>query len=263
MPRPQIHCDAAVGWALSMLTEYDRALNPLGFSTMLLDRIAKIQQANIGLRYADSVTIDFHKMGRSHYPSSAFIVNRREDLKYLARSVQDTPYFSDADPRRDPALFTLECSRPGIGPYAVIASLNGIGLVGWQMLLGRSIEMAELLKEKLSRLEHCKVLNRGTLGASVNWWVLPKGRDAEEIFQKFVRNELSPEQRERYRKEIRHLFDKRLKMMDPQLDARLGFTTNFGYSPNGFELPAWKAVFFNPKTTDAMIERIVASIDEL
>jgi glutamate/tyrosine decarboxylase-like PLP-dependent enzyme len=263
MPKPQIHCDAAVGWAMSMLTDYDRLHNPLEFSPGLLERIEKIQLANVGLRYADSVTIDFHKMGRSHYPSSAFIVNHREDLKYLARNVSDTPYFSDADPRRDPALFTLECSRPGIGPYAVIASLNGIGLVGWQLLLARGIEMAELLKERLSKLEYCKVLNRDTLGASVNWWVLPKGRDAEEIFQRIVRNELTPEQLDRYRKEIRHLFDKRLKTMNPELDARLGFTTSFGYCPHGNELPAWKAVFFNPKTTDAMVERIVASIEEL
>lgn len=263
MPKPQIHCDAAVGWAMSMLTDYDRLDNPLEFSPGLLERIEKIQLANVGLRYADSVTIDFHKMGRSHYPSSAFIVNHREDLKYLARSVSDTPYFSDADPRRDPALFTLECSRPGIGPYAVIASLNGIGLVGWQMLLARGVEMAELLKERLSKLEYCKVLNRETLGASVNWWVLPKGRNAEEIFQRIVRNELTDEQLDRYRKEIRHLFDKRLKTMNPELDARLGFTTSYGFCPHGNELPGWKAVFFNPKTTDAMVERIVASIEEL
>jgi len=263
MPKPQIHCDAAVGWAMSMLTDYDRLNNPLEFSPGLLERIEKVQRANVGLRYADSVTIDFHKMGRSHYPSSAFIVNHREDLKYLARSVTDTPYFSDADPRRDPALFTLECSRPGIGPYAVIASLNGIGLVGWQMLLARGIEMAELLKERLSKLEYCKVLNRETLGASVNWWVLPKGRNAEEIFQRIIRNELTSEQLDRYRKEIRHLFDKRLKTMNPELDARLGFTTSYGYCPHGNELPGWKAVFFNPKTTDAMVERIVASIEEL
>ncbi|MFM2216274.1 MAG: L-2,4-diaminobutyrate decarboxylase [Planctomycetota bacterium] len=263
MPKPQIHCDAAVGWAMSMLTDYDRLDNPLEFSPGLLERIEKIQLANVGLRYADSVTIDFHKMGRSHYPSSAFIVNHREDLKYLARSVSDTPYFSDADPRRDPALFTLECSRPGIGPYAVVASLNGIGLVGWQMLLARGVEMAELLKERLSKLEYCKVLNRGTLGASVNWWVLPKGRNAEEIFQRIVRNELTDEQLDRYRKEIRHLFDKRLKTMNPELDARLGFTTSYGFCPHGNELPGWKAVFFNPKTTDAMVERIVASIEEL
>ena len=59
------------------------------------------------------------------------------------------------------------------------------------------------------------------------------------------------------------LFDKRSKMMDPKMDARLGFTTSFGYCPHGIDIPAWKAVFFNPKTTEAMVDRIVESIEEL
>ena len=47
--------------------------------------------------------------------------------------------------RRDPALFTLETSRPALGPYAVMASLNGIGLTGWQMLTARALELARVI----------------------------------------------------------------------------------------------------------------------
>lgn len=263
VPPPQLHADAAVGWALSMLTDYNTDTNPLLFNTEIIDVVRQVQHKNIGLRYADSVTIDFHKMGRGHYPASAFIVNRREDLKYLARTVSDTPYFSDADASRDPALFTLECSRPGLGPYSVIASLNGIGLIGWQMLIARSLELAQRLKQKLSAVEHCKVLNMNTCGGSVNWWVLPKGRNANDIYDRLVNNELTPDQLQRYLPEVRSLFDKRQKMMDPALDARLGFTTSFGYCPHGIDIPAWKAVFFNPKTTEEIVDRIVYSIEEL
>lgn len=263
VPTPQLHADAAVGWALSMLTDYDTQKNSLLMSEQLLDIVRRVQLKNRGLRFADSVTIDFHKMGRGHYPSSAFIVNRREDLKYLARTVSDTPYFSDADASRDPALFTLECSRPGFGPYSVIASLNGIGLTGWQMLLARSLELTQRLKDKLSQIDHCKVLNAGTCGATVNWWVLPKGRNADDIYQRLVRNELTSEQLARYLPEVRQLFDKRIKMMDPAVDARLGFTTSFGYCPNGIDIPAWKAVFFNPKTNEDIVDRIAYSIAEL
>lgn len=262
-PMPQLHADAAVGWALSMLTDYDIQKNPLQMSEELRSLVGKVQKLNRGLRFADSVTIDFHKMGRGHYPSSAFIVNRREDLKYLARSVNDTPYFSDADASRDPALFTLECSRPALGPYAVVASLNAIGLTGWQMLIARSLELAQRLKDRLSKLDYCRVLNAGTCGATVNWWVFPKGRNAEEIYQQLLRNQLSIEQRNRYFPEIRRLFDKRTKMMDPTLDARLGFTSSFGFCPHGIDIPAWKAVFFNPKTTEEMVDRIANSIEEL
>jgi L-2,4-diaminobutyrate decarboxylase len=263
VPTPQLHADAAVGWALAMLTDYDCSKNSLQMSDSLLTIVRSVQIKNSGLRFADSVTIDFHKMGRGHYPSSAFIVNRREDLKYLARTVSDTPYFSDADASRDPALFTLECSRPGLGPYSVIASLNGIGLTGWQMLLARSLELAQRLKDRLAKIEYCKVLNEGTTGATVNWWVLPKGRNAEDIYQKLIKNELTADQWKRYCPEIRQLFDKRLKMLDHELDARLGFTTSYGYCPHGIDIPAWKAVFFNPKTTDEMVDRIAVSIEEL
>jgi glutamate/tyrosine decarboxylase-like PLP-dependent enzyme len=215
------------------------------------------------LKHADSITIDFHKMGRGHYPSSAFIVNRREDLKYLARSVSDTPYFSDASASRDPALFTLECSRPGLGPYTVMASLDGIGLNGWRMLVARSLELAEYFKERLSRLSYCRVLNRHTPGAAVNWWVLPKGRNADEIFDRLVAGQLSQPELNRYFTEIRRSYERREASADPVQDARLGFTTDYGFNPHGLSIPAWKAVFFNPKTDQAIIDRIIYSLEEL
>jgi len=260
---PQLHVDAAVGWALCFLSDYDNAKNPLEFTPELLKVVERVQQHALGMRLADSVTLDFHKMGRGHYPSSAFIMNRRADLKYLARDVADTPYFAEADSRRDPALVTLECSRPGLGPYAVMASLNGIGLTGFQMLTARSLELAHGLKQRLAKLDYCKVLNAETNGPSVVWWVLPKGRDASAIFDKLERGELPPEEMHRYFGEVKRLFGKRNYSLDPAIDARLSFTTNFGYCPNGIEIPAWKAVFFNPKTDEAVLDQLVESLETL
>lgn len=263
VPPPQLHADAAVGWALCFLNDYDAARNPLQMSAGLLAIVERVKGHCAGLRHADSVTLDFHKMGRGHYPSSAFIVNRRADLKYLARDVADTPYFSDADARRDPALFTLETSRPGIGPYVVMASLNGIGLQGWQMLVARSLELAEMLKKRLDALEYCQVLNRETTGSNVCFWVLPRGRDAHALFAALEAGTLSPDDAHRTFAEVRRMFTKRERAMDPATDARLGFTTSVGYRPHGFDLPAWKAVFFNPRTDESVIDRIIDSIEEV
>jgi len=202
-------------------------------------------------------------MGWGHYPASAFIVNRRDDLRHLLRTLEQVPYFCEAEFRHDPALFTLECSRPGIGPYSVMASLNGIGLRGYQVLLAHALEMAALLKKKIAELDYCKVLNFATTGTTVVWWVLPKGRNAEEIYRKLERGELTAAERERYFREIRHLFEKRSADLDPKIDARLSFTTSIGYSPHGISLPAWKAVFFNPKTDQEVIEQVIASIEDL
>ncbi len=262
MVTPQLHVDAAVGWALCFLTDYDLESNLLEFTPRVLRIVERIRKLALGMELADSVTMDFHKMGRSHYPSSAILLNRKDDLKYLARSVHDTPYFAEADQRRDPALVTLECSRPAIGPYAVMASLNAIGLTGWQMLTARSLELAAILKERLEELDNCKVLNAGTDGPSVCWWVLPKGRDAKALFTRLERGELSEAETKRYFNEVRRLFDKRANAMDPTVDARLSFTTNFGYCPHGVEVPAWKAVLFNPKTDESVLDRVIDSIEE-
>lgn len=261
--KPQLHVDAAVGWVLSFLTEYPLGGNPLSFGDEVLLLVQRSQLAAEGLRVADSITMDFHKMGWGHYPGAAFLVNRRADLKYLSRNVEDVPYFPEADPRRDPALFTLECSRPALGPYTVMASLNGIGLTGWQMLVTRALELANLLKQRLEELEYCKVLNLGTNGPSVVWWVLPKGRDAKKIFSELESGALSPERFARYSAEIRHQYEKREKAMSPAVDARLSFTTGIGYEPQGVDLPAWKAVFFNPATDESVVNRLIESIEEL
>lgn len=260
---PHLHVDAAVGWVSCFLTEYDVNANPLGITEATLSLVERCQQANTGFRFADSVTIDFHKMGWGHYPSSAFIVNRRDDLARLFRSVNDTPYFSEADYRHDPALFTLECSRPALGPYCVMASLNGLGLQGYQTLVGNAMDMARELKIRLDQLEYCKVLNPDTPGPNVVWWVLPHGRDAKAIYRRVEQGDLPTEERTRFFAEIHRLFEKRAATMDPTRDARLSYTLSMGYRPNGIELPAWKAVFFNPKTDLAVVEQIVRSIEEL
>jgi glutamate/tyrosine decarboxylase-like PLP-dependent enzyme len=263
VPAPQLHVDAAVGWVLSFLTEYNLASNELGFSPQLLALVGRAQQQAAGLRAADSITIDFHKMGWGHYPGSAFLVNRRQDLRFLSRSVEQTPYFCEADGRRDPALFTLECSRPALGPYTVMASLNGIGLAGWQLLVARALELAEILKQRLESLEYCKVLNLEVVGPSVVWWVLPQGRNAKEIYQRVLEGKMPADKFERYAAEIRRLFEKREKGMDPALDPRLSYTTNIGHRAHGLALPAWKAVFFNPLTNVEIIDRLVYSLEEL
>ncbi len=263
MPTPQLHIDAAVGWVLCFLNEYNIAENAFGVDTDVLPLIKKIQEYGRSIQCADSVTVDFHKMGWGHYPSSAFIVNRRDDLTYIFRSKEQIPYFSEAEYRRDPALFTLECSRPAIGPYSVMASLNGIGLKGYQMLVAHALELAAYAKKLLDELEYCKVLNKESVGVSVLWWVLPKGRNAKKIYEKLVHGKLTEHDRERYFTEIKHLFDTRAEILDPKKDARLSFTTSIGYSPRGIAVPAWKAVFFNPKTDREVVKQIVAGIEKL
>jgi L-2,4-diaminobutyrate decarboxylase len=116
VPAPQLHVDAAVGWVVSFLSEYRLEENPLNFEPALLPLVGRVQRMAEGLRQADSVTLDFHKMGWGHYPGSAFLVNRRADLRYLARSVGEMPYFSEADPRRGPGVVHAGMFATGLRP---------------------------------------------------------------------------------------------------------------------------------------------------
>ncbi|HMO37455.1 MAG TPA: hypothetical protein PKA06_15555, partial [Gemmatales bacterium] len=105
--------------------------------------------------------------------------------------------------------------------------------------------------------------NPGTVGPNVCFWVLPKGRNAGEIFERLLAGQLPTDKIERYFAEIRRMYEKREKVLDPTRDARLSFTTSIGYQPHGYHLPAWKAVFFNPKTDESHIDRLIDSIEEM
>lgn len=263
VPAPQLHVDAAAGWPLCFLNEYNIEANPFRLSREVLAEVTRIREKAMSIRHADSVTIDFHKMGWGHYPSSAFIVYNREDINLLFRRMDQVPYFSEADYRHDPALFTLETSRPGIGPYSVMASLNGIGLRGYQMLVANALEVTSYAKRQIEKLEYCKVLNLKCLGPAVVWWVLPKGRNAGKIYRDLVSGRLGQEEYRRYFSEMHHLFEKRKATLDPRKDARLSFTTCMGFMPGGVAVPAWKAVFFNPKTDAEVVRQIIQGMEGL
>lgn len=263
MPVPHLHTDAAVGWILCFFNEFNAQNTPFKFNPEALPLIEAVGKQARKLLAVDSITIDFHKMGWGHYPSSAFIVNRRDDLKYLSRTKEDIPYFSEADYSHDPALFTLECSRPAIGPYSVMASLNGIGLTGYQKLLAHAMEMCAYAKQRLEALEYCVVLNSGCIGPSVVWWVLPKGRQAKNIFEQLEQGKLPQADIERFFAETKRLFEKRKLAMDPKKDARLSFTNAIGYAPHDIAIPAWKAVFYNPKTDKQVVDDLIQSIEDL
>lgn len=263
MPVPHLHVDAAAGWALCVLNEYDVKKNPFGVDADALRVIKRLRPYATALGAADSISVDMHKMGWGHYPASAFIVNNRDDLRLLSRTREDMPYFPEADYRRDPALFTLECSRPAIGPYSVMASLNGLGLKGYQLLVAHALELTAMARRLLDKLDYCQVVNAKSLGPSVLFWVLPKGRNASRLFRRLCRGELPDGEYREYCRELRKLYDQRAEAVRGKQEPQISFTTNTGYCPGGRPIPAWKAVFFNPKTDQGVIEQLIQSIKDL
>lgn len=62
LPTPQLHVDAAVGWAMTFLADYDLQRNLLQLDNEVHETVRRIQQHCVNLRVADSVTLYFHKM---------------------------------------------------------------------------------------------------------------------------------------------------------------------------------------------------------
>jgi hypothetical protein len=131
------------------------------------------------------------------------------------------------------------------------------------MLTARALELAQYFKTRLNRLDYCMVLNQDTCGSSVVWWVFSKGRDAKRIYQDLKDGKLSPEEVNRYLAESRRQFEKRERNMDDSRDARLSYSTSIGLDVGGYDIPAWKAVFFNPKTDEAIIDRLIETLEDL
>ncbi|MCU0821937.1 MAG: hypothetical protein MUC95_05625, partial [Spirochaetes bacterium] len=112
-----------------------------------------------------------------------FFTCNREELFRIFKEILNTIKAGDkiatyeGMPRNyEPAHFTLECSRPALGPYSVMASLDGIGLLGYQRPGSHSLELVSYAKGKIDMPDYCRVLNSKCHGPTVVWQVLPRGR---------------------------------------------------------------------------------------
>jgi L-2,4-diaminobutyrate decarboxylase len=67
-----LYADAVVGWSWVYFKDYDFDKNPLEFSARILPILKQNGQALAGLKHADAIGIDFHKVGWAPYVSSCF-----------------------------------------------------------------------------------------------------------------------------------------------------------------------------------------------
>lgn len=182
---PHIHADAVIGWPWMVFKDYDFAANPLGFHVRTLRALKASLERIAPLHLADSVGIDFHKTGYTPYVSSLFMTKHRADLGLLSRDPAAMPYLYQFG-HYHPGLFTLECSRPAGGALAALANLRLLGKQGYRVILGHSVEMAEVLRERLEGLDCAVVLNAGNLGPVTLFRLYPDGVDAAAAFAREV-----------------------------------------------------------------------------
>jgi glutamate/tyrosine decarboxylase-like PLP-dependent enzyme len=151
------HCDAAWGGYIRTLF-FDRKGKPVKTPSAIREITQtwpsdEVFQSFSAVHYADSVTIDPHKLGYVPYSCGA-IVFRREEVKELIMT--EAPYIFDGEERRDRPFIgrhILEGSKPGAAAAACWFAHRVVPLdqSGYGLLIGASIRSAQELCYRLGQ----------------------------------------------------------------------------------------------------------------
>lgn len=165
---PHIHCDSVIGWAWLMFRDYNFKLNPFNFNKDTLKKIELQYQRISKINLADSWGIDFHKgVGGCPIPCSVFMVKNRKDFLFLSKKANPltlTHQLAEEFSFESPSDYTLETSRPGGAPIAALTALHTLGQKGYQLYLGRLIELVSLFKKLIQPIPDIIVINPYSLG---------------------------------------------------------------------------------------------------
>jgi glutamate/tyrosine decarboxylase-like PLP-dependent enzyme len=204
--RPHVHADAVIGWTWATFRDYDFETNPLGFHARTLRSLRHSLKRMGDLSLADSLGVDFHKTGYAPYISSVILVKDRHDLTLLSRQPDQMPYLYQFGAYH-PGIFTLECSRSGAGALAAFANMRLLGKEGYRILIGHSVEMAEMLREQLEEHPCLQVVNDGNFGPVTLFRVYPHGVDGATAWQRETSDPSYREQVAAHNAYNRRIFD--------------------------------------------------------
>jgi|WetSurSiteA1Bulk_404760.scaffolds.fasta_scaffold00117_20 L-2,4-diaminobutyrate decarboxylase len=203
---PHVHADAVIGWAWAVFRDYNYEDNPLGFHARTLRSLIDSLERIDSLQMADSIGIDFHKTGYAPYISSVFLLKNRNDLTLLSRVPEQMPYLYQVG-HYHPGIYTLECSRAGTSALAALASMQLLGKQGYRVLIGHTIEMTEMLRERLERHDCIKVLNDYNYGPVTLFRIYPPNVNADAAFHRELNDPDYSKQLSAHNHYNRQLFD--------------------------------------------------------
>jgi len=252
--KPNIHVDAAVGWALIFFFDYDFDKNPLDINAATLHHLKNNVKRCKDLKLADSFTVDFHKWGYVPYASSLVMIKNRDDLKYLENDGDLYTYFDQETEGHTHLHSTIECSRSASGVFGAAFALHYLGKQGYQLLVAHTLQNAEYFRFRLSCESNVIVIPKNTHGPTVNFRLYNPVTvpDAEEEYE----TENLAATHEPFRVRLFNTSEYHYKSFKSR--PRLGLYTSWirtmahsDYDEHGrcVKIPGEKACFFNPRTT--------------
>jgi L-2,4-diaminobutyrate decarboxylase len=181
-PKPFLYADAVIGWSWLAFRTYDFRKNHLQFSKKALKILEYNFEQMKPLKYADGIGIDFHKTGWAPYNCSFFITKDYEKFEeLLSRPLPG--YLQDRTPY-NPFKFTFETSRTGAYSMAGWATLRLFGYEGYQVMLGRIIEVGIFFRELIHKDNNLVCVNPDNNGFVTLFRVYPRHINAEEQYEK-------------------------------------------------------------------------------
>ncbi len=256
---PHIHADAVIGWAWSVFNDYNFDANPMCFPPRAL-RSLWDTSANIrALGMADSVGLDFHKTGYAPYTSSLFLCKNRNDLELISRDRSLMPYIFQFG-NYHPGVFTLETSRCGGAILASLANLKLLGKEGYRTLLGHTVTMAEVLRERLEKSAYACLVNTYNYGPVTLFRVYPDGVNAVEAFHAETTRPELKEQLLTHNVYNRRIFDQLRQDME-EGGIALSFTGCYRLTRYGEPILALKSFIMSPFTAESDMDILMTSLE--
>ena len=161
--RIHLHADAVAGWAWRVFSDYDFSANTMQLPKQSLAVLQKAGTETNGIHLADSIGVDFHKLGFAPYISSVVLFKKQKDLELLLYPQDQISCLFQYGKYR-PGVFTLEGSRAGSGMLAGLINLKLFGKQGLRTIIAHLTEMTLLLRQQLQQLEFIEVLNSHSHG---------------------------------------------------------------------------------------------------
>jgi len=261
---PHVHADAVIGWAWAVFRDYDFEDNPLGFHARTLRSLTDSLERIDSLQMADSIGIDFHKTGFVPYISSMFLLKDRSGLTLLSRVPEQMPYLYQVG-HYHPGIYTLECSRSGTGALAALASMRLLGKQGYRVLIGHTVEMAEMLRERLERHACIQVLNDYNYGPVTLFRVYPPDVEAEKALHRELNDTEYQSQLLEHNHYNRRIFDLIYERVLQGEGVLLSWTIAYRHA-NYQEAPAiaaMKSFIMSPWTDLKAIDSVVNQVMEV
>jgi len=261
---PHIHADAVIGWAWAVFRDYDFEDNPLGFHARTLRSLTDSLERIDSLQMADSIGIDFHKTGFVPYISSMFLLKDRSGLTLLSRVPEQMPYLYQVG-HYHPGIYTLECSRAGTGALAALASMRLLGKQGYRVLIGHTVEMAEMLRERLERHACIQVLNDYNYGPVTLFRVYPPDVDAEKALHHELNDTEYQSQLLEHNHYNRRIFDLIYERVMQGEGVLLSWTIAYRHAnyPEAPAVAAMKSFIMSPWTDLKAIDSVVNQVMEV